>query len=79
MSIYVHALINSCQPAGTYSRATLGLYEMTRVELLRDLYVWVYDRPNTGLGRWFMGIDGCGFDSAVSSIGKANDYAPSKS
>jgi len=31
-------------PAGTYSRAILGVYEMTRVELLRDLYVWAYER-----------------------------------
>ena len=28
----------------TYSRATLGVYELTRVELLRDLYVWAYER-----------------------------------
>lgn len=27
-----------------YSRAILGLYEMTRVELLRDVYVWAYER-----------------------------------
>ncbi len=27
-------------PEQAYSRATLGVYEMTRVELLRDLYVW---------------------------------------
>lgn len=27
-----------------YSRAILGLYELTRVELLRDLYVWAYER-----------------------------------
>ena len=27
-----------------YSRATLGVYELTRVELLRDLYVWAYER-----------------------------------
>ena len=27
-----------------YSRATLGVHEMTRVELLRDLYVWAYER-----------------------------------
>ncbi|MGL4860986.1 MAG: Fic family protein [Enterobacteriaceae bacterium] len=27
-----------------YSRAMLGIYEMTRVELLRDLYVWAYGR-----------------------------------
>jgi hypothetical protein len=31
-------------PEQAYSRATLGLYEMTRVELLRDLYVWAYER-----------------------------------
>lgn len=31
-------------PAGTYSRAILGVDEMTRVELLRDLYVWAYER-----------------------------------
>ncbi len=27
-----------------YGRAMLGVYEMTRVELLRDLYVWAYER-----------------------------------
>lgn len=27
-----------------YSCAMLGIYEMTRVELLRDLYVWAYER-----------------------------------
>lgn len=32
------------EPAGAYSRATLGVYEMTRVELLRDLYLWAYER-----------------------------------
>ena len=31
-------------PEQTYSRATLGVYEMTRVELLRDIYVWAYER-----------------------------------
>lgn len=31
-------------PEKAYSRATLGVYEMTRVELLRDLYVWAYER-----------------------------------
>ncbi|MBM5810918.1 MAG: Fic family protein [Gammaproteobacteria bacterium] len=31
-------------PEQTYSRAVLGVYEMTRVELLRDLYVWAYER-----------------------------------
>ena len=31
-------------PEVAYSRATLGVYEMTRVELLRDLYVWAYER-----------------------------------
>jgi len=31
-------------PEQAYSRATLGVYEMTRVELLRDLYVWTYER-----------------------------------
>ncbi|HYO28182.1 MAG TPA: Fic family protein [Azonexus sp.] len=31
-------------PEQAYSRATLGAYEMTRVELLRDLYVWAYER-----------------------------------
>jgi hypothetical protein len=31
-------------PVQAYSRAMLGLYEMTRVELLRDLYVWAYER-----------------------------------
>ena len=31
-------------PVQAYNRATLGVYEMTRVELLRDLYVWAYER-----------------------------------
>jgi len=31
-------------PEAAYSRAMLGVYEMTRVELLRDLYVWAYER-----------------------------------
>lgn len=31
-------------PEQAYSRATLGVYEMTRVELMRDLYLWAYER-----------------------------------
>lgn len=31
-------------PERAYSHAILGVYEMTRVELLRDLYVWAYER-----------------------------------
>lgn len=31
-------------PEVAYSRAILGVYEMTRVELLRDLFVWAYER-----------------------------------
>jgi hypothetical protein len=31
-------------PEQAYSRATLGVYELTRVELLRDLYVWAFER-----------------------------------
>ena len=31
-------------PEHAYSRAVLGVYEMTRVELLRDVYVWAYER-----------------------------------
>jgi Fic family protein len=31
-------------PEQAYSRAILGVYEMTRVELLRDVYVWAYER-----------------------------------
>ena len=31
-------------PEQAYTRAMLGVYEMTRVELLRDLYVWAYER-----------------------------------
>lgn len=27
-----------------YSKAILGVYEMTRVELLRDLFIWAYER-----------------------------------
>lgn len=31
-------------PEQAYSRATLGVYELTRIELLRDVYVWAYER-----------------------------------
>jgi Fic family protein len=31
-------------PEEAYSCATLGVYEMTRIELLRDLYLWAYER-----------------------------------
>jgi fido (protein-threonine AMPylation protein) len=31
-------------PEQAYSHAMLGVYEMTRVELLRDVYVWAYER-----------------------------------
>nr|VFK12856.1 MAG: Fic/DOC family protein [Candidatus Kentron sp. LPFa]VFK29247.1 MAG: Fic/DOC family protein [Candidatus Kentron sp. LPFa] len=31
-------------PERAYSRAILGVYELTRVELLRDLYLWAYER-----------------------------------
>ena len=31
-------------PEKAYSRAVLGVYELTRVELMRDLYVWAYER-----------------------------------
>ncbi len=31
-------------PEVAYSRAMLGVYEMTRVELLRDVYLWAYER-----------------------------------
>ena len=31
-------------PERAYSRAVLGVYELTRVELLRDLYLWAYER-----------------------------------
>ena len=31
-------------PRKLYAQAVLGVYEMTRVELLRDLYVWAYQR-----------------------------------
>jgi hypothetical protein len=33
-------------PDKAYTRAMLGVYEMTRVELLRDLYVWAYERSS---------------------------------
>ena len=31
-------------PEGPYVRAILGVYELTRMELLRDLYLWAYER-----------------------------------
>jgi len=33
-------------PEQAYARAILGVYEMTRVELLRDLFVWAYERSS---------------------------------
>ena len=40
----LHPLTFLDVPAQACSRATLGVYELTRVELLRDLYVWAYER-----------------------------------
>jgi hypothetical protein len=31
-------------PEPAYSKGVLGVYELTRVELLRDVYVWAYER-----------------------------------
>jgi Fic family protein len=31
-------------PRGLYSHATLGVYELNRVELLRDVFIWAYER-----------------------------------
>ncbi len=31
-------------PEQAYSCAILGVYELTRIELLRDLYIWAYER-----------------------------------
>lgn len=31
-------------PEKAYSKAVLGVYEMNRIELLRDLYLWAYER-----------------------------------
>lgn len=31
-------------PEALYSRGILGVYELTRIELLRDVYVWAYER-----------------------------------
>lgn len=31
-------------PEEAYSKAVLGVYEMNRIELLRDLYLWSYER-----------------------------------
>ena len=31
-------------PAKAYIDGTLGVYELNRVELLRDLFVWAYER-----------------------------------
>ena len=31
-------------PEKAYSRAILGVYELTRIELLRDLFVWAYEQ-----------------------------------
>lgn len=31
-------------PVDTYAQAMLGIYEMGRVEMLRDLFIWAYER-----------------------------------
>ncbi|MGE4252400.1 MAG: Fic family protein [Parvibaculaceae bacterium] len=31
-------------PRGLYTDAILGIYEMNRVELLRDVFIWAYER-----------------------------------
>jgi len=31
-------------PVQAYTRAMLGVYELARVELLRDIYLWAYER-----------------------------------
>ena len=31
-------------PEQAYSRAVLGVYELTRIELLRDLFLWAYEQ-----------------------------------
>ncbi len=31
-------------PLNTYINATLGIYELNRVELLRDVFIWAYER-----------------------------------
>ncbi|MES2941460.1 MAG: Fic family protein [Pseudomonadota bacterium] len=36
-------------PEAAYSRAILGVYELTRVELLRDVFVWAYERSTQEL------------------------------
>ena len=33
-------------PESAYSKGILGVYEMTRVELLRDVYAWAYERSS---------------------------------
>ena len=38
-------------PRDLYQRATLAVYELNRVELLRDLYVWAYERSAARLGQ----------------------------
>ena len=38
-------------PRDVYQRAMLAVYEFTRVELLRDLYVWAYERSAARLGQ----------------------------
>jgi len=31
-------------PRGLYTHATLGVYELNRIELLRDVFIWAYER-----------------------------------
>ena len=33
-------------PRSTYAEAVLGLYELNRVELLRDVFIWAYERSS---------------------------------
>jgi hypothetical protein len=37
-------------PRGTHTDAVLGVYEMNRVELLRDVFIWAYERSAARFG-----------------------------
>ena len=38
-------------PKELYQHATLALYELNRIEPLRDVYIWAYERSVTRLGQ----------------------------
>ena len=42
-------------PVNLYAEAILGMYELKRVELLRDVFIWAYERSAAHVSSWTQG------------------------